>query len=380
MALSCVRQARRNGHDASLLLLREPTGWLKADANAPYWSLALHPKNDSQVPRIIMKWLTEFPQDFLFLNGCEQADGIPPYLPNTLRCLYVVHDTAKVYWKSAVETQHDLDAIIAVSNAVSDKFKHLLANSTKLRVIHNGAEFSSLPELGQDRADDLLFVGGDNPMKGAHDLMRIWPLLLDHGFWGRLHWFGPISSKFEQRITALPQTERVLRYGRTPRQRIFDVAARSKILLLLSRADSFGMAAIEAMSMGCVPVLWDIPIGAREVVTNSTGLFAPLGDYDFLARQIVRAITQHPRLSPLAIHRARENFSEEEMWRGYASLMHELLESTSPVRSHAGSSPPEFKRVQPRLQLLPAPLRNIMRSIIGRWPRLGYLLRDLRGW
>ena len=380
VAASCVRQACISGHDAVLLFLRRRTGSVEGEKGVPFYSLEVTPEEDRHAPQRILNWLKEFPQDFLFFNACGQADAIPFFIPNSTRNVYVVHDTANIHWRAAVKAEGALDAIVAVSNVVANKFRHILLDAGKVRVIYNGTRFPPIGDLGKNRSSDLLFMGGDNPMKGAHDLLRLWLRLLSSGFAGRVHWFGSITDAFDERIRRLPSAERILRHGHTARSQIFEAAAVSKAILILSRAESFGMAAIEAMSMGCVPVAWDIATGTKEVLAKTGGFVAPLGDFVALADRVLQALTAQPEMSGLLSHTVRENFSEERMWNGYAELIEEVRNLSSLPRRAAGAIPLEFRPPRRRFQLLPRRLRWLVRDFIGHHPRLGYWLRDLRGW
>jgi len=379
VAMSCVRQARAAGHDAVMLLMLEPTGWLEGVNGIRTASLGLKGLAN-ETPRALMRWLEDHPQDVLLLNGGEQANPVIPYLPAGVRCLYVVHDTASRYWIDALTTEPDLHGIVAVSRTVADKFVHLLKTPEKLRVIHNGSIFPSIPDLGVSRPDDIIFLGASSPTKGARDVLRLWPRLLESGFAGRLHWFGTLDPAFERQIAGLPRGERILRRGRTRRDIIFAAAATSKVLLMLSRVEPFGMATIEGMAMGCVPVAWDIPTGTKEIVTGEAGSFVPLGDFAALANQVTQICRDHARLAPVAARRAREIFSEDVMWQGYANLLDEVMQLPSQPHSRTGQVPPDFIPVRRRFQLLPASVRGAIRNFVGRSPRLGYFLRDVRGW
>jgi len=378
VALSCVRQARAAGHDAVLLLMLEPTGSLEGIPGIRTASLGLK-KPATQTPPALMQWLAENPQDVLLLNGGEEADTIIPYLPADVRCIYTVHDTAPRYWQTAVAAEADIDGIIPVSHVVAGKFSRVLKNPDKLQVIYNGSSFPAPPDLGESRPDDLVFFGGGDASKGASDLLRLWPVLIKLGFTGRLHWLGFMEPAFERKVSQLPQEERILRPGRVRREEGFAIAARSKVVLMLSRAEAFGMVTIEGMSMGCVPVAWDIETGTKEIVTDETGFFAPLGNFTELARKVLQACAEHTRIAPRASIRAREVFSEEMMWRGYAGFFERVMQNPPRVRSLAGRVPPDFVPIRRRFQLLPASVRKTVRDFIGRWPWLGYVVRDLRG-
>lgn len=334
-----------------------------------------------ETPEKLLQWLEQNPQNMLFFNGCGELEAAIPYLSPNIKSVYVVHDTIPGYWKKALEEEDNLEAIVAVSEIMTGKFRHRLKQPKKLSVIHNGCAFPEQPQLNLVRQDDLIFLGGDNPTKGAFDVLRLWKQLIKLKFAGKLHWFGQISPKFRAKIAQLPSSERIQVYGYVQRELIFSTAASAKVLLMLSRAESFGMATIEAMSMGCVPVAWEIDIGTKEIVTaNKTGLFAPLGNTQALARQVLYACQNYQAFCRAVIERARSDFDEALMWKNYESLINRISTEQPIERSKKGHPPKSLQPQVYRFQLLPSPLRSAIRELIGRSPALGYLLRDLRGW
>jgi glycosyltransferase involved in cell wall biosynthesis len=379
VALSCCRQAAKAGHETTLLMVLVPTGWIGTDHDFRVSSLGLI-DTAQEAPEALLQWLEENPQDVLFLNGCEQADAVIHYLPSSVKCVYVVHDTAPRYWRTAVTEEDHLEAIAVVSETIASQFRQSLKQAEKLSVILNGCVFPELLELNRIRQNELIFLGGDNPTKGAFDAIKLWKKLVKFGFTGKLHWFGRVTPEFKAKIDQLPHSEQIQVYGRVNRDLIFSTAASAKVVLMLSRVEPFGMATIEAMSMGCVPVAWDIDTGTKEIVTaNQTGLFAPLGNIDVLARQVLYACENYSAFSVAVIERARSNFDEAVMWNGYESLIHRISTLAPLERSKASQQPTAYKPPLRRFQLVPASVRSAIREFIGRSPRLGYWLRDLRG-
>jgi glycosyltransferase involved in cell wall biosynthesis len=317
----------------------------------------------------------------LVLNGCEQADVAIPYLPAGLRAIYCVHDTAERYFATALRCEADLDCIIAVAETVAARFRSRIKDPCKLHVVHDGTGFPTPLDdaLAQSRSDDLVFLGGDNAVKGAHDVLALWPALYASGFGGRLHWFGAVGDDMRKQIAALPAADRIELHGRQPRQRIFDVAGRSKVVLMLSRVEPFGMATIECMGMGCLAVAWDIETGTKEIVGMSEGAFAPLGDYGAIARSVQEVIEMHGRSFALSTARIRRVFGETAMWARYASAFESILAKSPATRVRSGQTPPLYRPPVRLYQLLPSRLREAIRTAVGRSPRTGYALRDFRG-
>lgn len=378
VALSCCQQAAKAGYETTLLMLVPPT-WITGDqfrvASLELYGYA------PETPHILLQWLKENPQHMLFFNACGEFEAVIPYLPPSIKCVFVVHDTAPGYWRKALEEEDNLEAIVAVSETVASKFRPQLKQTNKLSVIHNGAVFPESPDANCVRQDDLIFLGGENPAKGAFDVLNLWKQLVRLGFTGKLHWFGNVTSEFKSKIEQLPNSERIPVYGYVHRDLIFSTAASAKVLLMLSRVEPFGMSTIEAMSMGCIPVAWDIDTGTKEIAMgNQTGLFAPLGNIEVLAKQILYACENHQIFRPSVIERARSNFNEAVMWKNYELLIQQISTFQPLERSKKGEEPMNFKPPVHRFQLFPARLRSAIRKFIGRSPLLGYWLRDMRGW
>jgi len=141
------------------------------------------------------------------------------------------------------------------------------------------------------------------------------------------------------------------------------------------------MVTVEAMSMGCVPVAWDIATGTREIIQEGqTGLFAPLGDHAALWHVVQSAMQAQPSMCEAVMRRAREDFGEATMWQGYAAFLAALADRPRLIRSGRDGSLPTYHPPRRYYQLLPARWRVAIRHAVGRCPRLGYLVRDMRGW
>lgn len=377
VVLSCCRQAAQAGHKTTMLFLNKPS-WLTSN-QFQVSSLGL-PNGATETPKILLQWLEKNPQDVVVFNGCEEFDVIIPSLPANIKCVYVVHDTAPSYWLKALAEEDALEAIVAVSETVANKFRHRLKQPEKLSVIYNGCVFPELGKLNSLRQDDLIFLGGENPTKGAFDVLNLWKSLIKFGFKGKLHWFGNVTPKFITKIKQLPNSEEIKIYGYVSRDVIFSTAASAKVILMLSRVEPFGMATIEAMGMGCIPVAWDVETGTKEIATaNQTGLFAPLGDIQTLSQQIIYACDNYQTFSNPVIERARSNFNETVMWKGYESLIKKISTFQAINRSKQGQQPAAYQPPVRRFQLLPTGLRAVIRELIGRSPALGYWVRDFRG-
>ena len=379
VAQSGCLAARAAGAEATLLLMRPPTGHAAA-FSTPVASLAAAPPF-ADVPERLLRWLDSRPQDVLLLNGCEETDAAIPWLPAATRVVYVVHDTAARYFRAALKHEAALDGIVAVSETVARRFRHRLADPRKLAVVHNGTHFPQVaPPAGRGRTGDIVFLGGDNGTKGAGDVLALWPSLRAAGFTGRLHWFGHVGPRMERRIAALPDAGAIALHGRTPRRAVFAALGSAGAALILSRVEPFGMATIEAMGMGAPVVAWDIETGTREIVAAGEGAFVPLGAYRELAAAVMDRIAM-PEAERIAMaHRVRAGFGSDALWRRTEPVLRAAMAGPSARRPAEGSPVPLHVPPRRLVQRLPAPLRRTAREWVARSPRIAHALRDLRGY
>lgn len=380
VAEACCRQAVARGHDATLLLLLAPTGHVAEYASFTIDTLDARPPY-RDAPERLMRWLDAHPQDVLLFNGCDHFDAMLPFVPPATRTVYCVHDTAPRYYKAAMARQDGIDAFLAVSENVARAIRPHLTDPAKLFMVHNGTVLPvSLDDVvASPRADDLVFMGGDNPAKGADDVVRLWGELQGRGFGGTLHWFGGVGAAFADRVRQAPGADRIILYGRRPRSEIFAVALRCKVLLMLSRADSFGMVTVEGMGTGCLPVAWDIATGTTEIVDPAYRHFAKLGDFRALAACVEAALATHAALFADATADIIARFSETAMGHRYEAFFDAILARPPVRRARAGERPPPYAPPRRYFQYLPSPVRAAIARITGKWPALGYAVRNLRG-
>lgn len=375
VADSCCRQAAADGFDAHLLTLEPLAVATQESVTYPVHSLDVdYPYTDT--PARFLAWIEQEKPDVIILNNVDALDICIPYLPPEVRCIYAIHDTRRFYHAAAVKYEESLDAVIAVSRATGSRFRQKLRHPERLHVVLNGTQFpvrshSCLPRT------DLVFLGGSDARKGAFDVLQLWPRLVSLGFKGQLHWYGRTES-IEQQILDLPETNRIIVHGHVPRAEVMGRLESAKVFLMPSRGEACSIAALESMAMGCIPVAWDIELtGIKEIVPSACRFIAPLGNFDAMAHETMRALLCGDDIGDSLSATMRSAFTEERMWRDYRQVIHGLGDKPLAVRSRVGQSAPAYSPPLRASHLIPRPLWIRVRPHVARSARIYYFLRKL---
>ncbi|MCP3141503.1 N-acetyl-alpha-D-glucosaminyl L-malate synthase BshA [Pyxidicoccus xibeiensis] len=118
---------------------------------------------------------------------------------------------------------------------------------------------------------------------------------------------GPERALAERRLRALELEDRVAFLGK--QDRFEELLAAADVFLLPSEQESFGLAALEALSCG-IPVVASNIGGIPELVTaGETGFLAPVGDIQAMAGHVL-TLVQDPARWKAFSQRARQHVLE----------------------------------------------------------------------
>jgi N-acetyl-alpha-D-glucosaminyl L-malate synthase BshA len=136
---------------------------------------------------------------------------------------------------------------------------------------------------------------------------------------------GPERPSVEARAEALGVTGSVALVGRRPE--FARDLRHADAFVLTSESESFGVAALEALSSG-VPVFGYRVGGLPEVVTADVGQLVPPFDVDALARAVLESLrdpNRHAERSRAARLRALTHFRPEPALEHYETYYHRVL-------------------------------------------------------
>jgi glycosyltransferase involved in cell wall biosynthesis len=338
---------------------------------------------DGNCARLFLQWLAANPQDLIITSDVSRIEPAFRFLPPSTHHVVQIHDSGRRYRDVAVRHAAWIDGVTCVGRHIEAPLRRSLEEvgfHGLLRAIHNGASFPPVPNRHPHNGPlRLLFVGRVEALKGVFDFVPLLQWLKRQGVPVTLNLVGGENETLRRQFQRKGLGDVVTWTGRVPHERCYAIAAESDIFLMASRKEPFGMVTIEAMSMGCVPVAYNIPSGSTEIIEHGkSGLLVPLGDIRSWADHIRGLHYDRKRLAELsgaAIARARGTFNAEAMARNMAAFLTDILAhaETHPAKREAGS-PPEvpahfvpaakgYQRIHPRI-------REALRNFVGARPRL----------
>ncbi|MCP4138481.1 MAG: glycosyltransferase family 4 protein [bacterium] len=115
-------------------------------------------------------------------------------------------------------------------------------------------------------------------------------------------------------------------YSRFPSvDRARELYNRSKIWLVPSRSEGFGLPILEAMACGCAVICTNFPAASGLITHDKNGLIVPIGDVDAFMQSIELLLNDDAKRESLVQH-GRET-AQEYTWALASQKMEKVLES-----------------------------------------------------
>lgn len=284
-------------------------------------------------------------------------------LPPQVRVIMVVHSDEPCYFDELKRIGGNCDAIVCVStylnNRVKADFPHL---NDRVHYIPYGVSAQPLPprQKPQGRPIKLCYCNRlQEYQKCIFDLPRITRSLthLKVDFELHIAGDGPDRVALEKEFLNTEAGDRVHFLGRLRQSEVHRLMRESDLFLLTSKFEGLPISLLEAMSHGCVPIVYDIKSGIRDVITHGVnGFIIRQRDVEGFANQIA-AITgkDYGKLTECS-RKSRDHiasrFSLDRMASDYEQLFQNCLESPPLLRNGKLALPSELRllgRIKRRL-------------------------------
>ncbi|AQW97063.1 glycosyltransferase family 4 protein [Elizabethkingia anophelis] len=254
---------------------------------------------------------SHFSKDYRRQFLVSRSPGLKSEIIGRIRSQQLINQTKKLD-KVIVLTQHDL--------------KDWSTSHSNVAQIYNFCSFSSdkIPDYKIKRA---IAIGRLDAQKGFDMLIDSWVINKDKLVEWRLDIYGQgewedmlkqkiIDNKLEQNITLKGVTNDI----KTELQN-------SSLFLFSSRYEGFGLAIIEAMTVGLPVISFDCPQGPSEMVNTDNGFLIELGDLNGFSNAIVKVTSDNELRKKMGeISKINSNkFSKPEIMKSWDLVFKDII-------------------------------------------------------
>ena len=261
---------------------------------------------------------------YFFREGgvCEDCKGQPFMLPGIKHQCYrgslgasaVLATMLSVH--RALPTWDNVDIFIVLSQFAYDKFAEYGLPTEKMRLKPNFV--ASLPLLGNELDNSVLYIGRLSPEKGINTLISAWDQLGDR-ITLKIAGSGPMQ---EQVKAAARKNAGIQFLGQQPKEKIYELLGQTKALIFPSLwYEGMPRTIIEAFSVGKPVIASNLGAMATMIDPGRTGLHFEPGNVDDLVKQVLWML-DHPSEWQAMGNQARQEFEQNyTAERNYEMLM-----------------------------------------------------------
>lgn len=208
----------------------------------------------------------------------------------------------------------------------------LRARHPKLSSNGVSADWFQLPV--REKKYTAVFVGRASKVKGIFTLLSAWKEVMARIGGGNLLIIGPNTyrpKEVKAAIDALDLSQNVEVRGVVKESELRMLVTSSRIFVLPSEREGYGLAVVEAMAAGLPCVLSDIP--ALKENFGGKALFAPVGDSSALADRIVELL-QDEQTAQLLASKGR-SLAKSRSWDSVAAREARIINEVAAHRARS---------------------------------------------
>lgn len=233
------------------------------------------------------------------------------------------------------------DGVTAVSEYLKEETKSCSDITAKIEVIHNFIDTDRFRPLKKDHFKQALCPNGEKllvhvsnfrPVKRAVEVVEIVHRLCQMSYGIKLLMVGdgPDRIAAEHKARELGVFDDVRFLGK--QEPIEEILSIADIFLMPSGSETFGLAALEAMSCAVPVVASDVGGLPELIIEGETGFLCPLGDIDAFTervRQLIDDPDLQKRMADASRERAVSHFDINIIVPQYESYYERVIKSVS---------------------------------------------------
>lgn len=222
----------------------------------------------------------------ILVNFSEELATLHIYRRQKKTIFFICHD--EWYLKTAIQFAFLIDVFIAHNIEFYERMVALFPGREKdVYYLPYGVHLQS-QKRKENHQDPLriVFLARLTKNKGIYDLPSIQGKLASQGIAVQWTIIGDGPEKEELKCLMADNNSNVNYYSPSDSKGVLELLKQQDVYILPSRLDGLPVSMLEAMSVGCVPVISEFNQGIKKILPPTAGYVLPVGDIDAFANTI----------------------------------------------------------------------------------------------
>lgn len=197
------------------------------------------------------------------------------------------HNDNKKYVSKLVKSVNNFDYFVVVSKELKEYYEKYIKNA---KVVYIPNVIDNMPDKISDLSgNNFISIGRFSKEKGFLDLINVFLNVKDKLSDSKLFLIGDGDEKdnIKKKIEECNLTDSIIMPGFLNKAEIEKYMNRSKLYIMTSYTESFGLVLIEAMSYGIPCIAYDSASGPREIINGKNGKLIRNRDKNLMATEII---------------------------------------------------------------------------------------------
>ena len=278
--------------------------------------------------------------EVILSNNCALLQYATPLIDPAIKTISVLHSDDLRFYAIAALFPRRLFRWVAPTSGLASRFREFIDQELheKIRIIPHGIDrniFFPDESRRKDKSFQILFVGFLGESKGADLLPEIFQKIAaeipESTF--TVIGDGPLKAHLGEEFVRLGLENRVVMHEQTSPGQTAEAMRASRILILPTNLEGFGIVIVESMMCGAVPVVSRLKgITDQLVQGGETGFLIAPKDVDGFADAVKRMHGNAELLRAMSLKAqkaAAEAYSVETMLDRYEALFSEPLDGSN---------------------------------------------------
>jgi glycogen(starch) synthase len=265
--------------------------------------------------------IAEIPDYLDYIRFCKSYLAFPELpIPTVVRLhgsyTYFEKEAGKDVPEFAWQMDHDLlegaTAVCSVSKYTAEKTALYLNYKKPMQVIYNGIDTDNFPAPVKKKPYKAVFTGTLIEKKGIYSLLQAWNIVHEKLNNAELWIYGKGPVEKLKAILSDKAIRSVFFKGHVPRQELLYSLADASLAVFPSFAETFGLAALEAMACGTAVIFTERTSGPEIINDEVNGILVDPANVQEIADNIIDLLDNVYKCEQIALagkHRVNEKFN-----------------------------------------------------------------------